>query len=143
MERKIIDSIIGRTIKEMRVMTFYLNRESICGLISLYIKVDTGFWYRFTTCDGENIIELLQDEPLEINLEEIEDEFAYPIQKIDSHWIDNKIEDVKSYIYRNFDDELNGFYFRLDTNDGFSLFEKDDGLKIYQGLIQEEGYSLV
>lgn len=127
----------------MRVLSFFIDRKPVCNLIALYIRVDTGLWYKFTTSDGINIIELEKDEPLEINIEEIDDEFAYPIKKVDLHYINSKIESVKNYMYKNSIDEFNGFYVKLDENEGFSLFEEEGCLKIYNGIKMEDGYSLV
>jgi hypothetical protein len=143
MERRIINSIIGRTIKEIRVMSFYINLKLVCNVISLYIKVDTGAWYKFTTSDGQNIMELLKEEPIEIMLKEIEDEFAYPIKILNLKYIYKRCKEIQEYMYNNQTDELNGFYIKLDDESGFSIFEEDGCITIFDGIKMDDEYSLV
>lgn len=99
MERKIINSIIGKTIKEIRVMSFYVNLKLVCDVIALYIKVETGAWYKFTISDGQNIMALLKEEPIKIMLKDIEDEFAYPIKDIDLKYINKRVKEIREYRY--------------------------------------------
>lgn len=143
MDRSIINSIVGRTIKEMRVMSFYINRKLICNIIALYVKIDTGIWYKFVTSDGRNTIEVVDGEPLEIMLEEIEDEFAYPIKTVHLHYNNKKIEKIMEYQYKNQTDELSGFYIKLDHGGGFSFFEEGNCLRIFDGIKIDDEYSLV
>lgn len=140
---KIINSIIGKTIKEVRIMSFYMNFKLVCDVLSVYVKVDTCDWYRFTTSDGDNIIEIMEEEPIELTLNEIEDEFAYPIKTVNFAYIDKKIKEIYKYTYVNNEDELNGFYIELNDYSGFSLFEEDDCIKIFDGIKLNEEYSLI
>ena len=143
MKNKTINSIIGRTIKEIRIRSFYLDLELVCEIISLFIRVDTEVWYKFSMCDGENFIEIFEEEPKEIMLNEIQDEFAYPIKTISSNYVDRKIIDIKEYIYKNLWDELNGFYIKLDNETGFSYFEENDCPMIFDGIKIDKEYSFV
>jgi len=143
MSRNTLDSIIGRTITEIRVMSFFISRKLICDTIALYIKTDTGLWYKLFTSDGFNFIESQQAGPIEITLDEIDDDFAYPVNKINILYSKGKIESINKYMYKNYPDELNGFYIKLDKGAGFSLFEKEGCLKIIEGIIIDKDYSLV
>ncbi len=142
MENNILNLIIGKRIVEIRIMSFYLNKKNICDIVAFYVRIDTDLWYKFTTSDGYNFITLEKEEPLEIMLDEFEDEFAYPVKKINLHYINQQILGIKEYQYKNYPNELNGFYIRLDKG-GISLFEEDDCLKIYDGIISHDDYLLV
>lgn len=143
MEKNVLNSIVGKTIEEIRVMSFYKNLDLVCDVIVLYIKVDTEVWYKFTTSDGLNTVELLNEEPVKIMLEEFEDEFAYPIKTVDLNCNNKKLKEIKEYMYESQNDELNGFYIELNDGSGFSLFEEEDCLKISDGIRIKDGYSLI
>lgn len=142
MKKSTFKSIIGRKIKEFRVKSFYIDRKLICDVIVLYMQIDTGEWFKFTTSDGENSVELLIKEPITVKLENIEDEFAYPIKVIKLDFIGSTITDIKQYIWNNQADELNGFYIELDKKKGFSLIDVDDCLKIFDGILLHDDYTL-
>jgi hypothetical protein len=143
MKMSIIDSMIGHTIRAIRAMAFYIDLKLICDVIVLYIEVDTGKWYKLTSSDGKNIIEMSNEAPIEVNLKEVEDEFAYPVQTFASNYLDGKICGIKQYSCKNSEDEFNGFYIELDQGAGFSIFNENECLKIFDGIKLDESYPLV
>lgn len=143
MEKSIVNSMIGRTIEEMRVMSFYIKPKLISDIIVLYIKVDTGEWFKFWTSDGQNSVELLNEAPVKVELEEIRDEFAYPVKTIQSNYFGREIMGIKQYSWNNQMDELNGFYVELRDGTGFSIFEEDDCLKVLDGIKVDDNYTLI
>lgn len=143
METSVVNLIKGKSLKEIRVMSFYLNLKQVSEIIVLYIRIDGGIWIKFTTSDGHNTIELMSKEPKVVLLEEIEDEFAYPIKAINSKYINKSIKEIKEYIYKNQYDELNGFYIGFSDETGFSIIEKDDSLLLYDGIWFDDEYSLI
>jgi len=139
MKGGVFNSIIGRTIYEMRVMSFYINRKLICDMLVLYIKVNTGEWYKFTSSDGQNEIELIKEDPKEVVLDEIEDEFAYPIRTVNLCYRNKTIKEIKEYVWKNCSDELVGFYIELTDSTGFSFINSDDNCsKIFDGFIIDD-----
>lgn len=143
MNKSIINSIIGKSIQEIRAMSFYINCKQVCEIIVLYIRIDDDKWIKITTSDGHNVIELLANEPKEVQLDEIEDEFAYPIKSINTCYINKHIKELKEYIYKNQSDELNGFYLEFTDGSGFSIIEKDDCLILLDGIWLDDNYSLI
>lgn len=142
MKKKLADSIIGKTIKEIRARSFYLNREIVCDNIVLFLRVESESWYEFYTSDGANSIRKIH-EPELTALDDFEDEFAYPVRTLDLNYLDGRIESIQYYIYKNHLDELNGFYFVLDNGLSFSFFEQEECTKICDGIITKDGYSLM
>lgn len=113
MNKNIIETLIGKKIQEFRVMSFFINSELICDIINLYLKVENEEWYKFTTADGKNNIEKLENEPGLVSLDLINDDFAYPIKTIQNKYINNRILDIKEYLWNGRKDESNGIYIEL------------------------------
>lgn len=124
-------------------MSYYINKQQIAEIIVLYIRLDGGNWIKITTSDGSNIIEKLDEEPKVIYLEDIKDDFAYPIKKIETKYIGGKIECIRNYIYNNDPFELIGFYFQFNNGFGFSLIEENGCLRLFDGILVKDKYSLV
>ena len=124
-------------------MSFYISRKLVCDIIVLYIRVDTGVWYKFTTSDGRDCIEQEKEEPLEIMLEQIQDDFAYPIMTIHLPCKKKIIAKIMDYKCNNQLAEVNGYYIKFNDGSGFSIFEKEDCLKISDGVIISDEYSLI
>lgn len=135
--------MLGRTIKEFRIMSFYRNLKCVCDITALYIKVETGDWYKLRTSDGVNFMELLNEEPLEVRLDQIDDEFAFPVRSIQSKYIEKTIVDIKQYAYNKEPDSLSGFYLHLSDNLGFSLFSEDICLEMSDNIRITDNYFLI
>ncbi|MPT36090.1 MAG: hypothetical protein E2604_13630 [Flavobacterium sp.] len=142
MNRDIIKVLIGKVILEIRVMSFFINRNLVCEIIVFYVKTSDLKWYKFTTSDGVNVVEFLPDEPQLTSLDSINDDFAYPIKSIQNNYINCQIFNIKEYMWQGKKDESNGFYFEFEDNKNFSLFEDDGCLIIIDGIWFDENFSL-
>lgn len=142
MNRDIIETLIGKVILETRVMSFFINLNQVCEIVVLYIKTSDEKWYKFTTSDGVNIIEFLNDEPELVTLESINDDFAYPIKSIQNNYINCRIFKIKQYMWQGKSDESNGFYFEFDDDKNFSLFDNNGCLIIMDGILEDKNYRL-
>ena len=86
----------------------------MCNILVLYVKIETEQWFKFTTSDGVNIVELLKEEPKILELSQIKDEFAYPVKSLFENYYSERICAIKQYMPKNKTDELNGFYFEFE-----------------------------
>lgn len=143
MNRVILKTLIGKNIQEVREKSFYIKLGLVCKVLVLYIKIEGGQWYGFTTSDGINTVELLNGEPELISLNSIEDEFAYPIRLIHTDYTNCRIVDIKQYLFLGKEDECAGFYFELEKSKGFSLFDVNDCMQLTDGNRTEEDYYLL
>lgn len=115
----------------------------ICNAIVFYIKTDANQWYELITCDGINSIHLLESEPVLLNLNEIKDDFAYPIEVMQNKYINKKIIDIQEYVSLKANGEYGGFYIALEDNNGFSLFDNDVCFAFTDGMRTENDYELL
>lgn len=138
-----VESVVGRSIREARAMSFYIDGKLMCKIIVLYLKFDHGVWAALTTSDGKNVFELMDDEPHLLGLDEIEDECAYPVRSMQLNCIGKHMKKVWQYSWNGIADELNGFYIEFGDESGLSVYEKEDCLRIVDHLKKDDGYVLL
>ena len=143
MKVSVVESVVDRSVREARAMSFYIDRRLICKIIVLYLKFDHGVWAALTTSDGKNVFELMDGEPRLLGLDEIEDECAYPVRSIQLNCIGKHMKKVWQYSWNGIADELNGFYIEFEDESGLSVYEKQGCLIIIDYLRKDERYVLL
>lgn len=145
MKPYIIKELLSKEIIEIRVMSFYIELKQICEIIAIYIKTENEYWYKLVISDGISKVEKQLIEPEISPLSNINDEFAYPIKKLEKFDFNGKIKNIKKYLYNGLKDECFGIYFELENSINFSVIENNDCLKIINGFENnyDKNYTLV
>lgn len=121
----------GTLIEEIRVQSFFLNRQMVSDLNVLFIKTHRGDWLSLSAEDGVNNLVILSQEPFICALDKIDDEFAYPVQNLETDYTGRRITGIKEYLYSGKTcDVFRGFFISLEQHPGFSLYETDDEVLI-------------
>lgn len=143
MKRASIENIIGGTITEFRSLAFYLNKNCVCEIITLSIEFDNQKWVEFFSSEGENVIRFPNVPHEVLKLDDIANEFAYPVSKLNLPYLGKKVINIQQYLWKGKEDLGLGFYFELNDNSSFSLIELEDECEhIYDGLFIRDGYCL-
>jgi hypothetical protein len=127
--------LIGKCISEIRARSFYIERQIICECTVIFIALTDDHWLSITVSEGE--IQIVGDghEPELTILDEISDDFAYPVLKLNGFemYFGKKITEIFSYkMLEKKEDIYIGLY--IECGDiGFSICEIDDCLSVSHG----------
>lgn len=128
--------IIGERICEFRFRSFFMSGYLVCKMLVLFLRFSRSGWFSLDI--GEGVLRILpvDSEPKLMRLDEISDDFAYPIQRsreLDRYFNKNLIA-VYKYVIPGVEDGCIGVYF--DFGDcGFSVLESEDNLSITDGVV--------
>ena len=129
--------IIGDRICEFRFRSFFISRSLVCEMLVLFFRFSGAGWVSLDI--GEGVLRILSvgSEPKLLGLDEISDDFAYPIRKTGelNKYFDKELLAVYKYGVMNVEDGCVGVYFDF-GNCGFSVFESEDGLSIVDGVVR-------
>jgi hypothetical protein len=120
---------LGQKFREFRVCSFYIEKALITAKLILFFQSYDLKWFSLTIGEGEAKYKVLESEPKILDLEKIEDDFAYPIQRISNldKYLGKCICSLSEYRLKKAPDLrlCVGVYF--DCGDcGFSVTEDDD-----------------
>ncbi|MCE0460379.1 hypothetical protein [Pseudomonas uvaldensis] len=106
-------------------------------MLVLFFRFSGAGWVSLDI--GEGVLRVLSvgSEPKLLGLDEISDDFAYPIRNSDelNKYFDKQLLAVYKYVVVNVEDGCVGVYFDF-GGCGFSVFESEDGLSIVDGVVR-------
>ncbi|HLU85557.1 MAG TPA: hypothetical protein VKZ45_08780, partial [Vicingaceae bacterium] len=92
-----LKNVIGKKVYKIFYQSFYIENELISKYSPLYFQLD--YFYKLVISEGEISFERINEEIKIIKLEEIKDEFKYPISELELDLDSkNEIKDVKIII---------------------------------------------
>lgn len=127
--------IIGERICEFRFRSFFMSKSLVCKMLVLFFRFSRSGWISLDIGEGMLRISSIGSEPELLELDEIFDDFAYPIQSSDEldRYFGKDLFAVYKYVIVNVEDGCVGVYF--DFGDcGFSVLEFGDNLSIIDGV---------
>ena len=126
--------LINETFGNFRCRSFLIENELICQIIVLFFKTSSG-WISLTIDEGVSKFSREPCEPSILNITEIDDEFAYPVQEAEelTSYIGKKISNIYEYRISKIEEGCVGIYFDC-GNCGFSVLEVDGCLSIIHGV---------
>ncbi|MCY1344687.1 Invasion associated locus B (IalB) protein [compost metagenome] len=127
--------LLGKTIQEFRSRSFFMDGQRQCDCSVLYLKTEDGSWFSFTIGEGYSRIVEEKEEPFIINLDSIDDDFAYPVQNVSflEEYVGNTIVAINELKLKDRENIVVGLYVELGIN-GFTLYEDNDCLFLEKGL---------
>lgn len=107
-------------------------------MLVLYIETSVSGWVSLTIDEGVSKFELETSQPDLADINEITDDFAYPIQITNelTHYIDKRIIELYEYRIQGIEEGCIGLCFDCDGC-GFSMLEKDGCLFIVDSLCKD------
>lgn len=135
--------LTNETFDNFRCRSFLIENELVCQIIVLFFKASSSGWTSLTI--GEGISKFSQEpcEPSLLDITEIDDEFAYPVQEAEelAGYIGKNISNIYEYRINKIEEGSVGIYF--DCGDcGFSVLEVDGCLSIIHGVSDDLQYDI-
>lgn len=129
--------IIGERLCDFRFRSFFMSGSLVCKMLVLFFKFSRSGWISLDI--GEGVLRILSvgSEPELLGLDEMSDDFAYPIQSSDelNRYLGQDLLAVYQYVISDVEDGCVGVYF--DFGDcGFSVLESEDNLSIIDGVVR-------
>ena len=129
--------IIGERLCDFRFRSFFMSGSLVCKMLVLFFKFSRSGWISLDI--GEGVLRILSvgSEPELLGLDEMSDDFAYPIQSSDelNSYLGQDLLAVYQYVISDVEDGCVGVYF--DFGDcGFSVLESEDNLSIIDGVVR-------
>ncbi|WP_226067784.1 hypothetical protein [Dickeya zeae] len=127
--------LVNEYIKEFRKRSFFIESELICNMLVVFFEASSSGWISLSINEGVSRVSLEDSEPFLLDISDIDDDFAYPVEVADelSDYVGKEIVGIYEYRIENIETGCIGFYF--DCGDvGFSLLEDDGCLSIYNGI---------
>ncbi|KNC17391.1 MULTISPECIES: hypothetical protein [unclassified Pseudomonas] len=129
--------IIGESICEFRFRSFFMSGSLVCKMLVLFFRLSGLGWISLDI--GEGMIRILpvDPEPKLLALDDVTDDFAYPIQSSDelNSYFGKDLLAVYKYAISDVEDGCIGVYFDF-GGCGFSILESEDNLSIVDGMIK-------
>ncbi len=129
--------LINENLHEARFRSFFMNGELLCKFIILFFRTSISGWSSITISEGLSTYKILNSEPKLIELQEIDDDFAYPISPLESlnNFLGMEMSAIYEYRINKVDEGCIGIYFEF-GNSGFSVLDVDNCLLIKNGIQQ-------
>lgn len=128
--------MIGERICEFRFRSFYMHGSLVCRMLVLFFRFSDSGWISLDIGDGVLRFLPIDYEPELLRVDQIRDEFSYPIQSSDEldGYLGKDLFAVYEYVISDIEDGCVGVYFDFGDG-GFSIFESDDNLYIINGRV--------
>lgn len=125
--------MIGKTITEFRGRSFYIERRLVCNCLVIFIGMRENIWFSVTVSEG--LVQITkQDEPAIEGLDDILDEYAYPIfvLKDFERYFGKTISALYNYKMNEKIDISIGLYVECEDI-GFTIWDENDCLRLIHG----------
>ena len=129
--------VINEFFRGFRFRSFFIKDELVCRILVLFFQLSASGWVSLSIDEGTLTWTLEKTEPALLDVKDIEDEFAYPIQTAIqlSGYVGKKITDIYEYKLEGIEEGNIGVYFAC-GNEGFSVLENDGCLFLFDGLYE-------
>lgn len=127
--------LINESFEKFRFRSFFIEKELICHFLVLFFETSSSSWFSLSINEGISKLSPEASEPRLLHINEIDDDFAYPIQDAIElkRYIEKKIEKIYAYRIDGVSEGCIGLFF--DCGDcGFSVLENDGCLSITDGI---------
>lgn len=74
--------LIGRFFRDFRFRSFFIEDELVCRVLVLFFRVSVSGWISLSIDEGVLKLTHENSEPMLLNVNDIDDEFAYPVQTV-------------------------------------------------------------
>lgn len=127
--------LVNEILHDARFRSFFMNGKLICKYLVLFLKTSTSGWISITISEGVSTFKELRSEPSLISLQEIDDDFSYPISPLKSlvDFFGMQISSIYEYRINGVDEGCIGVYFDFGSS-SFSIIDADDCLMIKNGI---------
>jgi len=135
--------LTNETFDNFRCRSFLIENELVCQIIVLFFKTSSSGWTSLTIDEGISKFSREPCEPSLLDITEIDDEFAYPVQEAEelAGYIGKNISNIYEYRVNKIEEGCVGIYF--DCGDcGFSVLEVDGCLSIIHGVSDDLQYDI-
>lgn len=138
--------LTNQSFKNFRFRSFFIEKELICNFLVLFFETSSSGWFSLSIDEGLSKLSPEKTEPKITSLDEIKDDFAYPISEAKelNKYINKKIKSIAEYRINEINEGCIGMYFDCGEC-GFSVLENDGCLSIVDGVHRdfEEEISLI
>lgn len=129
--------IIGERICEFRFRSFFISGSLVCKMLVLFFRFSSSGWISLDIGEGMLRILPIDPEPELLGLDDVSDDFAYPIQSSNEldRYFGKDLLAVYKYVISDVEDGCVGVYFDF-GGCGFSVLESEDNLSIVDGAVR-------
>ena len=134
--------LVNEYFKDFRLRSFYRKEISLPNACTVFQTSVSG-WLSLTIGEGVSKLSLESSEPELLDIDNINDDFAYPVQAAAelAHYVGKKITGIYEYKMEEIEDGSIGIYFEC-GNEGFSILENESCLFSVDGRYEtkQRGY---
>ncbi len=123
----------GKKILKAMFQSFTYGNTDVYPIVAYYFLLDDLYWYKLSTIDGHNYIEIGNEEITQAPNQDIMKDnttISYPIYELKCNFCQQTIVDIKEYAWKRLLSEMLGFYIVLE-NMSFSLLDDDESGMYY------------
>ncbi|MGQ3902905.1 hypothetical protein [Mixta calida] len=137
--------LVNECFKDFRLRSFFIEKKLVCRMLVLFFQTSVSGWLSLTIGEGVLKLSLESSEPELLDIDNINDDFAYPVQAAAelAHYVGKKITGIYEYKMEEIEDGSIGIYFEC-GNEGFSILENESCLFSVDGRYEtkQRGLSL-
>lgn len=130
--------LINEYLKDFRFRSFFIEKALVCRMLVLFFQVSSSGWVSLTIDEGVLRLSVEDSEPMLLDINDIDDEFAYPVETAFefNSYIGRKITNISEYRLEGIEDGCIGVYIEC-GNEGFSVVEEGSCLFLFDGIYQD------
>ena len=72
--------LVNEYFKDFRLRSFFIEKKLVCRMLVLFFQTSISGWLSLTIGEGVSKLSLESSEPELLDIDNINDDFAYPVQ---------------------------------------------------------------
>lgn len=129
--------LINERFNDFRFRSFFIEKEMICNYLVIFFQASSSGWISLTIDEGIAKFTKEFSEPNTLDLSEIFDDYAYPVQDATelSCYKGKKLINIYEHRIKGIEEGCIGIYFECEDC-GFTVLESDGCLSITHGFYE-------
>jgi len=129
--------LINERFNDFRFRSFFIEKEMICNYLVIFFQASSSGWISLTIDEGIAKFTKEFSEPNTLDLSEIFDDYAYPVQDATelSCYKGKKLINIYEHRIKGIEEGCIGIYFECEDC-GFTVLENDGCLSIAHGFYE-------
>lgn len=129
--------LVDEFLHDIRCRSFYMEGKLVCEVLVLFFEVSSSGWVSLTVSEGVSEFVVLDSEPKLLEFSDFNDDFAYPVGRLNGfeRFLGSKVVAVYEYRIVGVDEGCIGIYLDFGWG-GISIIEDEGCRSVVDGFFE-------